>query len=111
MQRATIVWVILILLAGTTLIHLKFQVQALEKELAQLDRDLLAGREALHVLKAEWTYLTRPERLEALNRNYLGLQPVAPDQIVGPDEIPRRHTPAVLSGGAWLGPRIKGDLQ
>jgi len=90
MRRASLIWLVLVLLAAGALFHLKFRVQTLEAEFVALNRKLLASQEAVHVLAAEWSYLNRPARLARLTRKYLRLRPVDPRQIVDWDEIPSR---------------------
>lgn len=82
-MRQGIFWLVVVLIAGAAMFNLKFRVQTLEAELAQLNRALLADQEAMHVLAAEWSYLNRPERLARLNRRYLRLRPVAAHQLNG----------------------------
>lgn len=90
MRRGNLVWLLLILLAGGALFFLKFRVQELEGELVRLNRELLAEQEALHVLSAEWSYLSRPDRLAELSRRHLELQPLAPEQLVPLEAVPVR---------------------
>jgi cell division protein FtsL len=79
--RATVAWLVLVVLAGTGLFLVKHEVQDLEERLAQLDDRIANERETVHVLRAEWAYLTRPERLARLAERHLGLKPPAPGQI------------------------------
>lgn len=88
-MRKVVLWLALILAAGSGLLYLKFRVHRMEAELADINRQLLAAHEARHVLATEWTYLTRPERLARLNRRYLNLQPVMAGQLVDLNEIPQ----------------------
>jgi len=90
MRRASLVWLLLVLLAGGALFFLKFRVHELEGELVRLNRTLLAEQEALHVLAAEWSYLSRPERLAELSHRLLTLQPLAPEQLVPIEAVPLR---------------------
>lgn len=54
------------------------------KGMAQRERDLIA------VLKAEWQFLNRPDRLQALADRHLDLQPLSVSQIVRAADIPER---------------------
>ena len=93
-RRATVVWTVLAILAGTGLFRVKYEVQAREEQLAELNRALERNREAIHILRAEWAYLNRPERLAELNRRHLGLVPVIGQQIGAIDDIPVLTAPA-----------------
>ncbi len=82
--------VLIILLAAAlslTLFVVKYQVQDLEEELVGLNRAITEDRQAIHVLKAEWSHLNEPSRLKKLAERYLGLSPVATDQVGTADEL------------------------
>jgi cell division protein FtsL len=89
--RATLFWIALVATVGFGLFHVKYKVQALEEEMARLNSGIVQEQEQLHVLRAEWAYLNRPERLEDLNRRLLGLGPMAPAQIGTIDDLPVRN--------------------
>ncbi|HUC63611.1 MAG TPA: hypothetical protein VMF53_16820 [Alphaproteobacteria bacterium] len=95
--RATIVWLVLALGIGFGLYHLKFRVQELEQKLAQTNRDILTNEEAIHVLKADWSYLNRPEAIDPLARKFLGLGPMTGSQYVTFAALPMRPAPLVSS--------------
>lgn len=89
MIRATVAWLVLIVLAGSGLFLVKHEVQDLEERLARLDDQIAKDRETIHVLRAEWAYLSQPERLARLAERYLGLKPPAPGQIADSiDKLP-----------------------
>jgi hypothetical protein len=88
--RITLFWIFLAALVGFGLFHVKYKVQALEEELAHLNARIVHEQEQLHVLRAEWAYLNRPERLEELNGRFLGLGPISPTQIGKLDDLPLR---------------------
>lgn len=41
-----------------------------------------AAEREIHVLEAEWSYQTRPARIEELAARYLPLKPTAPERVV-----------------------------
>tara|TARA_R110000787_G_scaffold35825_7_gene91757 strand:- start:481 stop:870 length:390 start_codon:yes stop_codon:yes gene_type:complete len=97
MQRGTIVWMLLAVAAGIGLFLLKYEVAEMEDRLAEINRRTLVNLESVHVLKAEWSYLNRPERLETLGRDLLSLQPVKPQQTLDIADIPLRPLPEIVT--------------
>ena len=87
--------------AGGALFHVSFEVSELDDRLAQLNKDIRDDREAIHVLRAEWSFLNQPERLEELARRHLDLMPVSGDQLTGAGTLPVRpetESPALSPG-------------
>ena len=74
----------------TGLYHLKQEVQGLEHRLASVKAAIARDREAIRVLKAEWSYLNRPARLARLARRFLRLRALAPGQIRTFADLPAR---------------------
>lgn len=67
-----------------------YQTQASLTEVEHLQRDIGLARERLGVLRAEWAYLNRPDRLRELadlNYDRLGLIPFSADQYGRIDQI------------------------
>ena len=65
-------------------------------ETAQLHREIRAAHARLAVLKAEWAYLNRPDRLRELadlNFERLELMPFRADQFGQVDQIPYPQAP------------------
>ena len=82
MKRLTrLLWPLLFAGMVFAVYHLKAQVEEREKELARIQRDIDSEREAIQMLRAEWSYLNQPERLRRLGAARLGLQPVAAKQM------------------------------
>jgi hypothetical protein len=65
-RLTSIIWVSLAGAIGFGLYHLKQEVQALEDALFRLNRNILTEQEAIHVLRAEWSYINQPSRLQSL---------------------------------------------
>jgi len=74
--------------AGGALFQVAFEVSELDDELARLNTDIRTDRDAIHVLRAEWSFLNQPERLEELTRRHLDLLPVSGAQIAGTGAVP-----------------------
>ncbi len=64
------------------LFQIKFKVQVLHRELAELKQQLEQEKNSIHVLKAEWAYLNQPERLQRLAERFLDLRELRSDQIM-----------------------------
>ena len=88
--RGTLFWIFLAATVAFGLFHVKYKVQTLEDDLRRLNAGITAEQEQLHVLRAEWSYLNQPERLQALSARHLTLSPLDADQFGAVEEIPLR---------------------
>ncbi len=93
MGRSIYLWAGLAAIAGGVLFHTSYRVQELERELAGLHRDIIAEQEHIQVLKAEWSILNDPERLQRLVTQHLALEPTGSAKIAGFDSLPFRTPP------------------
>lgn len=87
-----LIWVIVIVAVAVAVYQVTYEAQQLEQRLQQVRAEIREEREALHVLEGEWAYLNRPARLARLAAEYLGMVPLAPEQIVAVVQIPPRIT-------------------
>lgn len=80
-----------------------YATQAVLKEIDQLNRDIAVERERLAILRAEWAYLRRPDRLRDLaemNYTRLRLMPLSyrsfgnVEQIAFPGDLKAIQTSA-----------------
>jgi cell division protein FtsL len=70
--------------------QVKYEARALDEEIASLNKDIDTERDGLAVLRAEWSLLNRPERIERLAEKFLKLAPVQPRQLVTLDSVTDR---------------------
>lgn len=78
--------VLIALYFGTN--NLKFETREAKKELRQIDRAIDREKEAINVLSAEWSHLTRPGNIRKLAETHLGLDVVRAEQIAAMEDIP-----------------------
>ncbi len=89
-RPATLILFVLSVVSGGVLFGVAFEVSALEERLFVLNQEITEDRDAIHVLRAEWSYLNQPERLEGLSQRYLDLQPLESSQLVVIAAVPAR---------------------
>ena len=70
--------------------QVKYESRGLDAEIASLGKRIDEERDALAVLRAEWSLLNRPERIERLAQKYLKLTPAKPSQLVTVDTVSDR---------------------
>lgn len=97
-KHATLFWMFLSILAGIGLFVLKYEVKSMEKNLANIHSKTLNNLEDVHTLKAEWSHLNQPARLEDLGRRLLKLRPARASQNVDIEDIPFRPIKKTTKG-------------
>lgn len=86
--------------------HVNYGTQDRQAELRALSAEIAALQEGISVLKAEWAYLNRPERLrELVNLNFASLQllPLAPEQFGVVAQVAYPGMQAETGAGALAG--------
>ncbi len=99
MRYVNIMVIFAVLAAVVATYGFKHDSRRVEQTIAELKRVIEDEHEAIAVLRAEWSYLIRPARLERLARERLGLVPLQPDQI--------RSAAVLASGGDLALPEIE----
>jgi cell division protein FtsL len=88
---------VVVLALAFVLYSLEHRMRAGERAVAKLDHEISEERELIRLLGAEWSYLTRPARLERLAREHAGMAPLAPAQVMPladvASRIPERPAP------------------
>lgn len=85
-----IVLVVVALALGFVLYSLEHRVGAGEHKIARLKHEIAEERESIRLLQAEWSYLSRPSRIERLAREHAGMEPLAPVQVMSRAELGAR---------------------
>jgi hypothetical protein len=107
----TVIGIALLALISFELYNGVHRVKVQQKELDTLKASIAREGEAIRVLKAEWTYLNQPDRLQQLARRHLALSPTGPKQIVVLASLPLKPQAATpvaprVVQAADLPPRI-----
>lgn len=78
---------LLLALSIAFLFLIKHKVQELSRDLRSVNAKILSERESIHVLRAEYAFLTNPKRLKKLTENSLSLQAPKKDQVLEQSNI------------------------
>ena len=71
----------IILFVGFSLYQIKHFITKKEIELAQIQNNIKTAKSDINILKAELSYLKRPDRIEKIALNRLGLREILPTDI------------------------------
>lgn len=93
-RRIFNVVLVVAMLAGALVTYsMKRDAELAAETVASLEREIAEERDNLAMLRAEWSMLTQPGRLQAVVEQYdehFQLKPFSPDQIATLGEIPLR---------------------
>lgn len=84
----TLLWVVLLVVAGGTVMHVSYQVRRVQQHLNELARSTHSEQDAIRILSAEWDTLNDPHRIDELSKRYLSLQPTPIQRVVTLEAIP-----------------------
>ena len=70
-----------ILFAGVSLYQIKHFITKKEIELTQIKNNIKSAQSNINILKAELSYLKRPDRIEKIALDKLGLRAILPTDI------------------------------
>jgi hypothetical protein len=79
-----------LILAAAFVYKVKFDSTLQAETVAKMRGELRRERDAIALLRAEWTKLQTPARLEALAKRHLALKPVNATQFDNLDRLPER---------------------
>ncbi|MCO5065386.1 MAG: hypothetical protein M9924_13370 [Rhizobiaceae bacterium] len=95
MFRTTDTVLIAVMVAAAALTYkTKHDAENRLREVHRLERSIRYEQDTIAILKADWSLLTQPARLQKLVETYqdqLNLVPSDPRRIVGIDEVPKKE--------------------
>lgn len=90
----------------------KYQSEALVVHVAELKQSIKSERDAVAVLRAEWSHLNRPKRIERLARKHLGLRPLKARQLLTARQYETIRQPAPADVAArMLGQPVRPETR
>lgn len=89
-KLANFTLVLVTLGTASVLYNLEHTTRSHERIIVKAKAEMVDNAEAIKLLKAEWSSLTRPERIQLMAEKHLGMKRLEPDQIVSAAELPAR---------------------
>ena len=93
---------------------MKHKAEMAADNVARLQADIAKEKDKLAILRAEWSMLTQPSRLQSVVEKYADhfqLQPFSPKQMASISEIPLRQVPAPMPPAETLAGLAAGERQ
>lgn len=89
-RAVNLVSVAIIIAISAALYHVKYEASATAREVVNLREQVVAEKDLVAVLRAEWSHLNQPARLQDLAMRHLQLEPITVDQMVTLQDLPAR---------------------
>ncbi len=107
--------VVALVLAAAYVYRVKYESTAHVAQIAKMRAEVQRERDAVAALRAEWSKLDNPERIQALANRHLPLKPLELHQLDPLDRLPERPVQIVPPGtadpiGAIIETQIDSDL-
>lgn len=83
-----VVWFVLFAITVIGMFVIKNRVIGLENELNGIKAQIQTDQKAIHVLKAEWAYLSNPDRLRTLSKTHAGMKQIDGGRIITISALP-----------------------
>jgi len=89
-----------LVLAAADVYKIKFESTRQAEQVSRMRGEIRRERDAVAALRAEWTRLDKPDRVEVLTQRHLALKPVEVYQFDRLDQLPDRPIQIVPPGTA-----------
>jgi len=83
--------------------EVKYEARALDHEIAVLHKKIDDERDSIAVLRAEWSLLNQPKRIERLANKFLNLKAANPRQLLTLDSVSQNEFDRKLTVSAPMG--------
>ena len=90
MRWSYLITISIAIFCAMSLYIIKTDVDARHDKLVRLKKAVQTEQDESAILQAEWSYLTRPERLLELSQNLLSMSPIPAERILPLDALPQR---------------------
>jgi len=100
MRKLTVIAICMSVIVCVALFDLKNRVTALDRELQQVRREIVATNQTVHILQAEWAHLNQPDVLSQLVSEHTALAPISAEQLVTLADITRESAATLASAEA-----------
>jgi hypothetical protein len=105
-RTLNILFILAVVIGAATVYDMKLAATKSAEKVAELQSRIDEERDAIRHLKAEWSLLNKPDRLQSLverYNDYLQLQALDVKQIVTPEDLPARPVMLEPIGGNQMG--------
>lgn len=106
LKTIDIVLIAVMVSAAAWTFKIKHEAELIEDQVQIVERKAAAEHETIALLEADWSLLNQPNRLQHLAEAFqadLALEPLRPEQIIEPDELPAEPINLVPNGTDTLG--------
>jgi hypothetical protein len=99
-----------LVLAAAYVYKIKFESAVQAERLAKLRAEITREHDAIAALRAEWSQIDNPSRIQALAQRHLALRPMEAQQIIdSPERIPERPVEPEAAPAAGALEAKRGD--
>ncbi len=97
MRVVNLISILVAVILIACLYHIRYDVDNHKREMLRVESNILANKKKMKVLRAEWSALNNPIRLEKLSKQYLALEAIRPAQLISLKENNIKPLPTSLA--------------